>query len=388
MNAKKWTISFVAIILACILAIMSINYFYDPYKYFSAQHGDDYTMDEDDYLRELKAEHIKYYGDQYDAYLICGSKGGAVKPSKLKELDGYNYYNCWVLSGNFPDYLAYAKYIVENTNAKKILLQISSSELYELSREDKGTIYEVPAVLSGESKFIEVIQMLMKNPKITYDELTAGATANDPNLESGERNLQHYYDFQSKDLDAYYKYVMDDSKSLYRYFTKKAKGLEEISLQCLAILREIKALCEENDVELQVYFASLFEPQIIKYDGDAFYSIMEEVVMLMDEGEKSSGVWNFNTYNKVALCPYNYYNASHFYYEIADLMVDTMAGKECPYEGFGQYLTRENIGKVIKERKKSYNELKDYYEKNQTLPFEGYDSKYNVVKGSKYFSKN
>ena len=91
---------------------------------FRSQSGDCYDLDENDYLREQKAEHIKHFSDQYDAYLIGGSKAGALRTDKLKELDGYNYYNCWVLSGNFQDYEAYTKYIVEHTKAKKVLLQI------------------------------------------------------------------------------------------------------------------------------------------------------------------------------------------------------------------------------------------------------------------------
>ena len=127
MTTKKWCISFVCIILAALLFIMSVNYFYDPYGYFRSQSGDCYDLDENDYLREQKAEHIKHISDQYDAYLIGGSKAGALRTDKLKELDGYNYYNCWVLSGNFQDYEAYTKYIVEHKKAKKVLLQISNS---------------------------------------------------------------------------------------------------------------------------------------------------------------------------------------------------------------------------------------------------------------------
>lgn len=157
MNAKKWSCCFVALILACLMVIMSLNYFVDPYGYFESQSGEAYGLDYYDYLRGQKAEHIKHFSDDYDAYLVCGSKGSAVRPSKLKELDGHDYYNCWVLSGSFNDYVAYVKYICENTDAKKILLQISTSELFEFDREDYGTIYELPAEVTGESKVLETI---------------------------------------------------------------------------------------------------------------------------------------------------------------------------------------------------------------------------------------
>lgn len=374
MSAKRWAITFIALIAACLLVIMSLNFFVDPYHYFSSQSGDDYDLDENDYLRELKAEHIRHFNKNYDAYLVGGSKAGAVRPSKLKELDGYDYYNCWVLSGNFPDYLAYVKYIVENTEAKKILLQISTSELYEFDRMDYGTIYEVPAILSGESKAAEVVSFLMKNPKVAWGELF-DRSEKYPCLESGERDLTHYYDYQRDNLENGYFYwrMTSDSEKYYKFFDTDLEDLDQNKEECIRILKEIKALCEEHDVELQVYFASLFAAQMVQYESDTFYDFMEEVVMICGD------VWCFNTYNEVCRCMYNYYNPSHFYYEVGDLMVDTMAGKKCPYKGFGQLLTRENIGSVIAQRRIDYQRWKDYYKKYGILSYMPLDSNVNLV---------
>lgn len=63
MSAKKWTILFVCLILFCLLFIAGTNFFVDPYGYFGAQNGENYTMDENDYLREQKAQHIRQHAD-------------------------------------------------------------------------------------------------------------------------------------------------------------------------------------------------------------------------------------------------------------------------------------------------------------------------------------
>jgi hypothetical protein len=278
-----------------------------------------------------------------------------------------------VLSGNFPDYLAYVQYIVENTDAKKILLQISTSELFDFNREDYGTIYEVPAVLSGESKAVEVLSFLMKNPKTAWEELTSNA-ASYPCKESGERDLGHYYDFRNNNLSNgyFWSYMMDNSEKYYKYFDKEVSNLSENKDQCIAILKQIKELCDENGVELQVYFASLFAGQMVQYECETFYDFLEEVVITC------KNVWCFNTFNDIALCPYNYYNPSHYFYEVGDLMIDTMAGKECPVEGFGQLLNRSNIGTFIEARRTAYAEWKTYYEANGTLPYLPYESTANI----------
>lgn len=103
MTTKKWCIRFLLFIVAALIFIMATNFIVDPYGYFRSQSGDCYELDENDYLRELKAEHIKHFPDKYDAYLVGGSKAGALLTDHLSELDGYNYYNCWVMSGNFQD---------------------------------------------------------------------------------------------------------------------------------------------------------------------------------------------------------------------------------------------------------------------------------------------
>ncbi len=377
MNEKRWTLSFVGLIILAILVIMTLNYVVDPYKYFASQSGDYYDVDADDYIREQKIEHIKKNPDKYDAYLIGGSKAGAIKTENLSRIDGYKYYNCWLLSGNFPDYLAYAKYIVENTSAKKILLQISTSELYEFNRTEKGTIYETPAEITGGSKFAEYISFLMKNPTVSIETLF-DTEPKYYNMPSGERDLQGYYDFYKETTtgdNRYYGYIMWESQSYYKYMDKDKKEDTETVNACIDILRQIKDLCDKNGVEFQVFFGSLFAGQMVYYEGESFYDFLEQVVMVMDED-----VWCFNTYNDVALCMYNYYNPAHYFFEVADLMIDTMAGKQCEFEGFGIKLNRENIGREITKRREKLAEWKAFYKRNGTLPFTSMEGKWNLKK--------
>ena len=367
MTTKKWCISFVCIILAALLFIMSVNYFYDPYGYFRSQSGDCYDLDENDYLREQKAEHIKHFSDQYDAYLIGGSKAGALRTDKLKELDGYNYYNCWVLSGNFQDYEAYTKYIVEHTKAKKVLLQISTSEIKQFDRESRGAIYETPAMLSGSSKTEEVFQFFFKNLKVSFEEFF-DKSEKYPCMATGERNLTKYYNYfnENKGTDEYYNFLMKKKvDEFYKYIEKGTPDRSSVVSQCVASIKRMKKMCDKKGVEFQIFFGSVFAGQMIGYEGDSFYEFLREVVQV---GEN---VWCFNTFNDVALNIYNYYDISHYYYEVGDLMIDTMAGKSTSHNGFGILLTPDNVDSEIEHRRTELAQWKAYYEANDTLPFRG-----------------
>lgn len=369
MTMKKWCISFVCLIAASLLTIMGINYFVDPLGYFRSQGGDCYELDEDDYLREQKAQHIKHFSDKYDAYLIGGSKAGALRTEKLKELDGYNYYNCWVMSGNFQDYEAYTKYIVEHAAPKKILLQISTSEIKQFDRESRGAIYETPAMLAGTSKVSEYVSFLFKNLKLSFEELTDDSERY-PCLETGERNLAKYYDYfeKNKGTDEYYNFLMKKKvDQFYEYLGSGTPDKSAVVNECIASLKRMKTLCDTHGVEFQVFFGSLFAGQMIGYEGDSLYDFMRQVVQVAGD------TWCFNTFNDVAMNVYNYYDISHYYYEIGDMMIDTMAGKPSKYYNFGILLNEDNIEQEITNRRTYLNEWKQYYKEHDTLPFQGMD---------------
>ena len=76
MNAKKWTISFVVIILIVLVGIAILNYVVDPYGYFDGIDGVNDELNDNSYIRVLKANHIKKFGSEYEGYIIGGSKAG------------------------------------------------------------------------------------------------------------------------------------------------------------------------------------------------------------------------------------------------------------------------------------------------------------------------
>ncbi len=380
MKAKKWTVLFVSLIVLCLLFIMGANYIIDPFGYFRAQSGDCNTLNERYYLREIKAQHLKKHSDQYDAYLIGGSKAGALRTSKLKELDGYNYYNAWELSGNFQDYYYYSKYIIENCHPKKILLHISTSEIKRYNRESVGDIYEIPAEITGSSKTAEVFEFLFKNLSASVDEIKLRNDKTDiiyPCYSTGERNLEKYYDVYKSNKPGYYDFLFKEQVDEYLPFiTNGPKDKSYPVEHSIADLKTIKKLCDDNGVEFQIIIGSVFLGEQIYYEGPSYYSFLEQIVQI------TGGVWSFNTYNDIMKNPFNYYNAYHYLYETGDLMIDNITGKK-KTKDFGVYLTMDNVAAHIEQRKQQYQEIKDYYIANNQLPYQSYDDESNYMKTEK-----
>ncbi len=406
-SSKRWVVTFVALMLIVLAVIGSFNYFVDPYGYFRFQGGNYFELNDDYYTRVLKAERIEHFADQYDAYIIGGSKASGIRADKLGAIDGYSYYNSYIQSGNFEEYEKYINYIFENDDdVKKIFLHISSIEVKAYSRQNLGDTYVTPAQVNGTPKYKEVLKMLFKNLKVTWDEfekIKKGKTnpVAYPELPSGERNLGKYYDAVELDVEWFkQRYVMNDyDLSLNTLFNVTLDQSVDMEL-CLNALRRIKATCDARGVELSVVFGPSFITEMAVFDGPQFWNYYGEVVNIVGD------VWDFSDYNDIMLNPYNFYNNLHFFYDVGDLMLETMRTGEVQYTGdekspfghFGYHVYADvtaceadgselaiTVSDYLKQRQDAYKVLKDEYVATGTIALKDYNDKSNIVKDSAYF---
>lgn len=382
---KRWNLAIAGLVLCVVLWIVGMNYFVDPFGYFHFKGGDygriDFELTADQYLRFLQAEHIKNFGNQYDAYIIGGSKTGSYRTEKLAEMDGYSYYNVWGMMGSVQNYYYYARYILENTNVKKIIMNLSGGETRAYDRQYLSDICVIPAQVKGGSVLLENLDFLFKDVHIAMDvwkeSRDGDPSASVGNCVTGERNLEKYYRSRAKDPEAFVtKQVLKKfDKQMKRLFTKNLS--HDAYEENLAAIREIKALCDKKGVEFVVMMAPSFIGEMSEHDCERYWEYMEELAVITD-------YWDFSGYHDIALNPYNFYNDGHFLYEVTDLIVDTITGADC-YEGFGEYVTLENVYSHVQKRKESYLALRQEYEATGTIRLQGYGDESNIVgDGGKY----
>ena len=367
MNYKKWNIGVLCLVLAVFAALASVNYFVDPFGYFSFQSGDyeaiDFPVDTTYYQRELKAQHILHYADQYDAYLIGGSKSGSYRAEKLSELDGYRYYSLYEAGGSFYEYELETEFLLEHADPKKIVLSISGGEVNYLKRNQEDITVKVPAILTGESRFQEMLKFLFMDVTESIDRLKErlnGKSYAELTM-TGERNLSRYYQKieSGQDMVQYTREAVLDTfdarmKTLFRT-DKEAAYIQE----SLASLRRIKELCDENGVALMVIVAPSFISEMGKFESSYFRNYLNEIALITD-------YWDFSGFHDIDLNPYNFYNDGHFYYEVADLVIDTITGKDS-YPGFGFYVTKENAAEHLAGREAEYEKLREEYLETGTI---------------------
>lgn len=369
MKFKKWNIAFLALVCAVLAFVAAANYFVDPFGYFAFQSGDyesiDFPVDTTYMQRELKAEHVLHFGDRYDAFLLGGSKAGTYQPEKLQEMDGYRYYNMYETGGSFYEYYLETKFLIEHANPKKIVVSVSGGETrFELRNQDDMT-YKIPAIMTGESKFLEIIDFLFKDINESFSRFKErlGGTKYYELTATGERNLSKYYERVENDWEGFTQssVLKPFDKHMNTLFTtNKPAAFLDGSLE---YLRQIKEMCDANGVELMVIVAPSFIGEMSEHESSYYRDFLCEMALITD-------YWDFSGYHDIDLNPYNFYNEGHFYYEVADLIVDTINGTDS-YPGFGFYVTKMNVAEHVAEREADYLRLQQEYNETGTIQLQG-----------------
>ena len=368
MKGKRWICLFLAVFFVGIAGFMAFNYYVDPLDYFAVRKGDE-TCDANTYTRASKVEYVLKHKDEIEAVTMGGSKSGGLSTQLLTEYTGKKYYNFFYNAGNFSDYLKYIRFLAENTDISEVTLHLSSFEVNYFTREDTDNpYYQIPAAMTG-SKWEELqenLNYLMTDLKTTWKAFLEGENRNINllDLTTGEKLWTNAQKKIAGDPEGYAeKYVATDFEyHLKRLFGQKASEYTAFD-QNIEALKEIKAVCEEHGITLKVVIGASFIGERDTYECYRYYSYLRELVSITD-------IWDFSDFNEVNMNPYNFYDRKHYTNEVADLIVRTMYGKESR-EGFGVYLTEDNIDDYLDQRIGDFRKLEEEFEQTGTVALPG-----------------
>ena len=363
MKSKHWLAVFFILLFAGMGGYMAINYMVDPLGYFTVEKESAY-YDPDQYVRAIKSKYVAENEEQIDAVVIGGSKAGALNTELLTQYTGKNYYNYYFNVGNFSDYQTYIEYLVNNSYVSEITLHISSFEV-DYFKATSTTTTKVPAIVSGStfdqlketlSFLLTDISTLRKNYKKIqkWDTETLDVTS------VGEKNRTSLYRKFAADPEGYTAKNVTAKLNSYlkKMFAEKAATRPAYDAN-LTALRSIKKLCDANGVTLKVVIGASFIGERDTYECNRYYAYLKEMVSITD-------VWDFSSFSDINLNPYNFVNRKHYNTAVGDLMINTMYGGES-VEGFGIYLTKDNIDDYLKQRKADFDELKLEFETTGTI---------------------
>jgi hypothetical protein len=187
-----------------------------------------------------------------------------------------------------------------------------------------------------------------------------------PGKEDGLRNIEYRYRRLLADPEGYISTAVlhDYEDHLHRLFkvTPKNAAINE----SLDYMKQIKKLCNDAGVELQVCIGASFINEIYEYEAKTYWAYLVQIIDIFGE------VWDFSGYNDVNFNPYNFYNESHYNYEVGDLMIKTMANGSPIVEGFGQLINPDNRYDWVKQRREDYIKYKNIYRETGTIDLSKY----------------
>jgi len=109
-------------------------------------------------------------------------------------------------------------------------------------------------------------------------------------------------------------------------------------------IAEIVKVCKENDIELVIFTNPLSS---VTYEA----SLEQDYLLFLEQLAKVTPYYNFSGYNAVTTDSKYYLDSSHYTAEASDLLIECMCnGKrydELYADGFGVYVTKENVGALI-----------------------------------------
>lgn len=372
MKAKRWLVIFFVLVLALLPCYMAANYVVDPMCYFAADKGSAwYTSNS--YGRAVKSKYSLKHSGEIDAVVLGGSKSGALDVAKLEEYTGLHYYNFYMESGNFSDYLTYAQYLIEKCGIREMLFHISSFEVMNYSLDFRESdVWRVPAIVNGNAldMALETLKFLMTDVSTLFsaikdrksDERRADRIAD------GMKNWSISEEKMNEDPEGwvqkeFFEELPQHLKILFSGVNWKEHPCYEENLKAL---KQIKKMCDEHGVKLTVVIgaSSISERYRFEQDQyDRYYDYLRGIVQLCGE------VWDFSSFNDINMNPYNFYNYTHYSRQVADLQLDMIYGREesGQYGGFGILLTLENIDGYLRQRRADYLRLKEEYEATGTI---------------------
>ena len=115
----------------------------------------------------------------------------------------------------------------------------------------------------------------------------------------------------------------------------------------VSCMKSIKALCDENGVDLIVVAGPVFFSKRAEFECNAYYDYMEQLVEVVN-------VWDFTGITNINNNPHNFYDPTHYNDAVANEMIKTIFNDTQMNEEFGILLTNDNVEFYLYNRKKDF----------------------------------
>lgn len=364
-TAKRWVFSFVGMIVFVMLAIAAVNYIVDPFSYFHPLVVKDrglYSYDGSCNYRLVHYNYFKEHHQEYTGVILGGSKGLFIEESYINKVSGEKYCQLSATYGNFHDYLDWVRWIAENTNIRHIFLNVSTLEVCWYTPEERGEeetgCIEPAALDQDKSALVEFVKYLYRGglePSLKYLQAKRDGTLTWINVATAITPAP----IRNSDPWSYYAGWITDVNQRLEYSANGEYSLMPAISRNLEAMQEIKEICEASGIELSVAIAPTSTWQYLLFESPEYWNYLKNMAQIID-------YWDFSVQSSISKNIFNFFDKSHMLSEALRPMLDQIYGIT-PGDGYGVYVTAENVEEHIAERQRCYNELMEEYAETGTV---------------------
>lgn len=327
---KKFLCKVTVFTLIVALLVIPFNVIIDPYNVFHADRIRDNGIEPN--KNYFKTKYVIENPEKFDSYLFGSSRVGFLDVEKMT---GGTYYNMMYSEGVPYEHLKSLEAMILNGEIPKNVVigvddiacfvdpEFHTQQLYRLAYPYEGSLIDKAGFYLRYLDTITTLQSLAtikahgEPDAATVERYYATGTENLtlPTAFNEAMNIPYWAD--------YYKLRTDEV-------------LEEIA--------QIRQLCEAYDISLTIFTNPVHATTYQKDIENGYLDFLERLAAV-------TPYYNFSGFNGVTCDNVYYYETSHYSPAAGDLMIQAMfegqVSEELKSQGFGVYVTQENVSEVM-----------------------------------------
>lgn len=339
MSLRKWLIAFAAALVVGGLAVGGFNIVVDPFGVFGDKFLKWHSYNMVNNPRVAKIAYLDQRHEQYNSYIIGGSKSSSISPELLNQYygDDAKFYSMLMYGGDFHDYEKTMYYIVDQYKPKNIVIHMSLQEISHYNEKATDFKQSLHAKVSGESKLKFYLKYLLLNPSYGYDKLQGLAERQIDSFEYAqfipENGVYNKVKRDAEDVNNLGQY-MDRNKAAFAPFGK----MEPIALDNnVESLKRMKQYCDERGISFRLITGATSEQELKSYNLDDLKKYWVKIAEVTD-------FWDFSGYTGVSGDPRYFYDTMHYRNSLGAMMLGYIFEDVNAYvpADFGHYTTKDN----------------------------------------------
>lgn len=330
---KKFLLKIVFFACVCVILTVLPCILIDPYNVFHWDNVRENGVEPN--KNYIKVKYILANPDKFDTLLFGSSRAGVIH---VENIEDEKCYNMSYSEGLPCEYLMNLETLTSNgVIPKKVYISLDSLG-YTIDPESHYNTMRYPYEKLDTKSFVQ----MYFQPNMAFDSLDTIASTRDQRMENYSDifyNCGWWCDYGVDTLSE------EDLIGMMPYI-----GGEKFYDENLEAIQGIKDLCDEYGIEACFFTNPMFEVTYRASVEKDYYKFLKDIAKITD-------FWNFSSLNDVTTNLDCFFDSSHYTPEVGDMLMEIINGEyevddELKAQGFGVYVTGDNVKKLVKELKK------------------------------------